>query len=911
MEYGHNLDLLLAVLAAQLGFLTDTEFRKLMVEWNSNRDRAVYDILLTRAMMSRDRLDLLQALSEALLKKHAGNLNACLNAITLSDSVEELLCEQTVSLAPLLAGRGVNQETVVSVRPTSDGSVATDGGPAIARFSIIRPHARGGLGEVFVAFDHELNRQVALKEIKGAHAFSEDSRLRFMQEAEITGGLEHPGIVPVYGLGSYQDGRPFYAMRFIKGESLAEAATKFHSQHRDLKRECYRSAEFRMLLRRLIDVCNAIEYAHARGILHRDLKPGNIMLGKYGETLVVDWGLAKPLDTQTTASNSNGDEVEEKLRPSSGSWSGRTSLGQMVGTVSYMSPEAAQGQLELLGVASDVFCLGATLYFILTGRPPYQPATNAEAVEAARSCRFDSPRSIVRAIPKQLEAVCLLAMSKEPSSRYGSAQLLAKDLEQWLADDPVIAFREPFTDKFGRWLRHHRAIVSTAAASGIVILLLSIAFAAFAAQSNRQLQKAVLVAQESMRNAQESTRKAEENAKTARDIALHITNISDKFLAEESKQLSFREELLTSVHELFRQAYQQDSTNVDDAIEFAEAARNLTIIKIALKKYPEAQQLIKESIAIQLKFPPADKVRLDYLASSYRDQASIHKTLGELKQAAESLQLAAETMERIRQNFEIDDAYSRGIALLSIEQVGLANELTDYAAAYDFATQAETLELQLVASQTVTDADYTLANMASYRRGQALFALDRIDEGTQVYEAAIERGSNWGEKISSMNYRPFLARLHLYYADDLALLEAPPARAEEVSDEATRLYSLLYEVQPTVEHQYYVACCKRTRAVLHQRRKEYDQAKSQFDKCLQMFEEIIDKNPVANNFSVFGRVLSLKARLLEELGDRTAAAETMQSAIERIKQAIGLAPDSSKLSQNLLEFEEQLSRLTP
>ena len=151
------------------------------------------------------------------------------------------------------------------------------------------------MGQVYVAHDEELRREVALKEIQSQHADRKDSRARFLLEAEITGGLEHPGIVPVYGLGQYADGRPYYAMRFIRGDSLQSAIKEFHKAESGERDPGERTLELRKLLGRFIDVCQAMQYAHDRGVLHRDLKPGNIMLGKYGETLVVDWGLAKAL----------------------------------------------------------------------------------------------------------------------------------------------------------------------------------------------------------------------------------------------------------------------------------------------------------------------------------------------------------------------------------------------------------------------------------------------------------------------------------------------------------------------------------------------------------------------------------------------------------------------------------------
>src|SRR5262249_43357370 len=197
------------------------------------------------------------------------------------------------------------------------------------RFRVLRPHARGGLGAVFVALDTELHREVALKQILDTHADDDDSRRRFLIEAEITGGLEHPGIVPVYGLGTYGNGRPYYAMRFIRGDSLKEAIERFHSGAVLGTEPGKRSLELRKLLRRFTDVCHAIEYAHSRGVLTRDIKPGNVIVGKHGETLVVDWGLAKAVGHADPGSG------ERTLRPASASGSGETLPGSALGTPAY------------------------------------------------------------------------------------------------------------------------------------------------------------------------------------------------------------------------------------------------------------------------------------------------------------------------------------------------------------------------------------------------------------------------------------------------------------------------------------------------------------------------------------------------------------------------------------------------
>ena len=241
--------------------------------------------------------------------------------------------------------------------------------------------------KVSVARDEELQREVALKEIKEAYADDPENRSRFLAEAEITGGLEHPGVVPVYGLGQYADGRPYYAMRFVRGDSLKEAIKRYYEQDSAKRDPGQRNLGLRMLLGRFVDVCQAMEYAHSRGVLHRDLKPGNIMLGKYGETLVVDWGLAKT--SEGSAEPTNRDEPP--LHSASASVSTATQMGTSLGTPAYMSPEQAAGRLDLLKATSDVYSLGATLYEVLTGDVPVSGCGIAELLRKVQQGDFPKP----------------------------------------------------------------------------------------------------------------------------------------------------------------------------------------------------------------------------------------------------------------------------------------------------------------------------------------------------------------------------------------------------------------------------------------------------------------------------------------------------------------------------------------
>src|SRR5262249_13457662 len=198
-----------------------------------------------------------------------------------------------------------------------------------------------------------------------------------------------------------------------------------------------------------VAVCNAVGFAHSRGIIHRDLKPANVMLGDFGETLVVDWGLARLLAQEEDATRPHG-----WVRPSSGSDSTPTVQGQVVGTPAYMPPEQARGQLEKVGISTDVFALGATLYHLLAGQAPYH---GRDVLIQAAACEWKPARQVRPGVPAALEAVCAKAMAAEPAQRYGGARELAGGGERFLGDEPVVAHRAPWSGRGRRGGREARA----------------------------------------------------------------------------------------------------------------------------------------------------------------------------------------------------------------------------------------------------------------------------------------------------------------------------------------------------------------------------------------------------------------------------------------------------------------------
>jgi serine/threonine protein kinase/predicted negative regulator of RcsB-dependent stress response len=262
----------------------------------------------------------------------------------------------------------------------------------------------------------------------------------------------------------------------LDGRSLNDAIRQLHA--RPWSKESERT--LRDLLRRFLHICHAVAYAHSRGLIHRDLKPSNVMLGNFGETLVVDWGLAKIVGRDSRRDAAPEATVSNAPSP------GETVCGSVKGTPAYMSPEQARGEITSLGPKSDVYSLGAILYALLTGQPPVVGTRSSEVLEQVKAGRFPKPAQRNPHVPKPLEAVCLKALAKEPLDRYGAAEDLADDVARWLDDEPVSAWPEPITVRTRRWIQRHQTLVgSTAAAVLVATVALSVLVALVSGQKEQ------------------------------------------------------------------------------------------------------------------------------------------------------------------------------------------------------------------------------------------------------------------------------------------------------------------------------------------------------------------------------------------------------------------------------------------
>lgn len=333
---------------------------------------------------------------------------------------------------------------------------------------ILRTHQKGGMGRILIAYDQFLKRDIALKELHPEVAEDISIVRRFIGEAEITAQLEHPGIVPIHVLSRDRDGLPYYTMKLIKGITYQEAIKAYHRNPT--------KQELMHLIRRLVSICKTISFAHNKGVIHRDLKPANIMLGEHGETLVMDWGLAKPVGApntdETTYASIAIEHHANEARPE------LTMVGAIVGTPAFMSPEQASPEDHTVGPLSDIFSLGTILYYLLVGQTAFSGRSTQEVLNKVRAASPPKPSEIKPNVPLGLEAICAKAMAKDPKERYQSASEMDADLCRWLDGEPVKAQKETLMQSIHRWIDRHR-IIAFAIPFAIVLLIVFVNLAVY------------------------------------------------------------------------------------------------------------------------------------------------------------------------------------------------------------------------------------------------------------------------------------------------------------------------------------------------------------------------------------------------------------------------------------------------
>ena len=482
-------NLLFGLVALQNGAVDADRLAETCAEWSVDRSVDLPERLVKAGCLTIEQKTQIEGLVEAELNRHGGDPDVTLAANVDGRFLEAIRAArgagdaELAELAETMAPGGI--EVISSLGPGE--SEAND------RYTRTHLHAKGGMGQVWVARDGSLGRQIALKELRPDQSGNATICSRFVYEARVTAQLEHPGIVPVYEMGG--GSVPYYTMRFVKGRTLGEATRAYH---KDRVAGTADPVGLVNLVSAFVGVCHAIAYAHSKGVIHRDLKGQNVMVGDFGEVIVLDWGLAKQVGSighpegeahvesfrigspgqaagDTVAATIAGSEAESPddaqglgdpgahLEWGSGAGPEATMQGQLLGTPGYMAPEQAEGRVDLVDQRTDVYGLGAVLYEILTGEPPFSGKKTTEILQKVRQELPRSPRELNTSLHPALQAICLKALAKRRDERYATAIDLAQDVQRFLADEPVQACPETWSQQVIRWARRHRTAVATAA----------------------------------------------------------------------------------------------------------------------------------------------------------------------------------------------------------------------------------------------------------------------------------------------------------------------------------------------------------------------------------------------------------------------------------------------------------------
>ena len=474
-------------LAAELlgtGSLSERQIRSAVSDWSIHGSVSLADHIVNRGIVSAEQIEILKGQVrkriERVRRSVAGDTNAPAGESLLITTLERI--DGTGRVAKLL---GVTVATSAGI----DENRVSDTG-----YQLIRRLGQGGLGRVWLARDLNLNRYVALKEISHPSQATDTIVERFKQEAEITGRLEHPGIVPVYQLGEDgETGRAFYTMRFLGKQTLQDSIAEYHERREE-------GDEDPMLLRHLliafVSICHALGHAHSRKVIHRDLKPENIVIDSFGQVIVIDWGLAKVVDETS---------VEGRVDSSSSRIAEHTSEGQVLGTPLYMAPEQAAGRLDEVDQRTDIYGLGAILFAIVTGYAPHEQTQKASVdsgvgasgmITAIASGDVPRARDLNTAVDLALEAICAKAMAHRRYARYQEAADLAEDIQRWMAGERVTAYEESRLQRSRRWISRHQGLSQALVALVMIVLVALTTLAMATRQKQLDVQQSRFAAME-------------------------------------------------------------------------------------------------------------------------------------------------------------------------------------------------------------------------------------------------------------------------------------------------------------------------------------------------------------------------------------------------------------------------------
>ena len=879
-------NLLFGVVAFQNGTVDADRLAETCADWVSNPSRPLADLMVDRGVMTAEQRTLVEDAVSHELASHGGDPQATL-AATMDgrslDAIGEIAGEAIqANLAPgQLQGGHVMLETL---SPNESDNRE--------RYTLTHLHAKGGMGRVWLARDGALGRQIALKELRPDQSDNSIVCSRFMYEAKITAKLEHPGIVPVYELG--EGDAPYYTMRFVRGRTLSEAVRAYHKKRAAGDADLVGMVN---LLTNFASVCHAVAYAHSRGIIHRDLKGQNVVLGDFGEVIVLDWGLAKRVgpdqfdspeagpspddaspippgpDAGTAITRAAGIEDDFTLPPEpqqeehanpatdhgpsangsahhgasangsahpgsstgnrripeSGAGPEGTMQGQLLGTPAYMAPEQAQGRHDLVDQRTDIYGLGAILYEILTGRPPFVAPKTSEVIRKVCQEPPIPPRQIVPIVAPGLEAICLKALGKEKNQRYASAAELAQEVRRWLADEPVKAYSEPWTRRAARWARRHRMSVS--AAAGLLVaatIALGISTVLVSAERNE----------------------AEAQGQQARQAVHLLTKVADIGFDEQLDPL--QEEFLKNALDYYEQFTSRTSRVPAVRLEHGRAFLQMGDIQRKLGRLKESETAYQRAAEMLLPLAELPSVGLEAKKSLARTRTLLADLLvrkGADKDRAETLYGQALEMQRI---------------LMDVQRVPAAS-----------------MEDILRLGQTLKSQGDLLRLNGQFSKAMAIYD-QAIAELRRAHDLNAKHAETRDELALAIEARGWIHR----ELGDLAKAEADYRSALDLLDK------LVAEFPTVPRHRESLAKACNSLGILYQETGRLDEAEAHLRREVPLVERLSQDFPdrpeyrreLARALNVFGGVLRLRGQVAE-------AEPVLRRAVELDTAILAKTPD--------------------
>lgn len=912
---------LFAAFARRLGYVNDGQLDLACQARRRDPSRELADILVAQGAIDARNRALIEEVVASHLAPHAGDAEACFAAILDKGWVPTALFADG-SEPPTAAGAPMGPEPPVvaweeghadALTETVTLGSYTSGG---SRYELLERKFSGGMGEVWLARDRELNREVLLKQVLPQLAENARNRGRFLRETRTGAILEHPGIVPVYDIGQHPGGQLFQVMRYFRPGSLHKKIAAYHLAHPDALDEL----AFRTLLGHFATACRAIEYVHTRGILHLDIKPQNIVTGDFGETQIIDWGLAQITDADMlekvheesgnlASGSARGDSVrDDSAAPASREKPAATAVlpRGLRGTPAYAAPEQWKGDSQVLGPWTDVYGLGATLFEILAGKAPFKvpSPTLEEDVEIGNLHREVKPW-----VPANVRAICRKAMAVKPGDRYATAAALADDIDRFLADEPVAAWPDPWRVRLWRFVKRHRTAV---AAAGVLLATTTVALAI----GN------VLVARE--RDAKERARQeavaqrdlAERNAAMTRDvIADFIETVADDKWGQIPGTGQLRLDAVKSVVDKFPALIEQQPDNPDLKYDAALIYRRCANLYRVLGRLDEAKPRYDQSREIMEKLVAEKSDVALYqqgLCHNRLEDAEVILRESGPEPALPTFRGAVSLAEQTAKAFPDSHGVLRTLAQARLD---LADALVDAGRVDEgVKVSAESVKnFDVVLARDGGDEDDTryqtrlLASLAAVIAANAHYEAGRPDR--EMAAKADRQTAELSVQHAGDPNVDFVRALALdEWARVLGLDAATAAEGEKLGIEAVVKLRALVAASP------YEANFRPALADILVDRGEKRLATGQAAEATKLADEAIaavasldEPTGAAEVKRCLARAHALRGRAAQAAGDAAAAKTHFQSASEDYQAAVAGAPENKKLREEAAEIGRLLA----